>query len=229
MQQAALDLADVEAVTFDVGNTLITTYPSVGHIYAEIAHRHGLRDVTPELLEARFRAVWPGRLHLTETRSGWGQLVDQVFDGLAESPPSRTFFPEIYQRFAQADAWRIFDDVPPVLGKLAAQGRRLAVISNWDERLRALLQGLGLSPHFETIVVSCEVGHAKPDRVIFDEAVRRLGLPAHQILHIGDSAEMDFQGARAAGFHALEIRRSATEPGPHHMQSMLELPGRLAK
>jgi putative hydrolase of the HAD superfamily len=228
MQQEALDLTWVKAVTFDVGNTLIATYPSVGHIYAEIALRHGLRDVTPELLEARFRAIWPGRLHLTETRSGWAQLVDQVFDGLAESPPSRTFFPEMYQRFAQASAWRIFDDVPPVLGKLAARGMRLAVISNWDERLRGLLEGLGLASHFETIVVSCEVGHAKPERVVFDEAARRLGLPAHRILHIGDSVEMDFQGARAAGFHALEIRRSASEPGPHHMRSLLELPGRLS-
>jgi putative hydrolase of the HAD superfamily len=229
MQQAALDLADVEAVTFDVGNTLITTYPSVGHIYAEIAHRHGLRDVTPELLEARFRAIWPGRLHLTETRSGWERLVDEVFAGLAERPPSRTFFPELYQRFAQADAWRIYDDVSPVLGRLAARGMRLAVISNWDERLRGLLQGLGLTSYFEAIVVSCEVGNAKPDRAIFAEAARRLVLPAHQILHVGDSPEMDLRGARAAGFHALEIRRSAIEPGPHHLRSMLELPGRLAK
>jgi putative hydrolase of the HAD superfamily len=220
---------DIAAVTFDVGNTLITTWPSVGHIYAEIAACHGLREATPELLEARFRSIWPGRLHLTESRSGWQQLVDEVFDGLAAIPPSRSFFAELYDRFARPEVWRIYDDVLPVLDRLAAQGTRMAIISNWDERLRGLLRGLALDARFETIVISCEVGRAKPDRAIFDEAARRLALPAARILHVGDSAEIDFRGARDAGFQALQIARAASEPGPHHLQSLLELPERLAK
>lgn len=229
MQQEAPRIAGIEAVTFDVGNTLITTWPSVGHIYAEVARRHGLRDVTPELLEARFRAIWPTRLHLTETRDGWEQLVGEVFEGLSESRPGPGFFAEIYDRFAQADVWRIYDDVLPVLDRLAARGFRLAVISNWDERLRDLLGRLGLDVRFETIVVSSEVGHAKPDRAIFDQAATKLALPGHRILHIGDSAEMDLHGARAAGFRALRILRSAEQTGPDHMRSMLELPERLSE
>jgi putative hydrolase of the HAD superfamily len=220
---------DVQAVTFDVGNTLITTWPSVGHVYAEIAARHGCVGATPELLEERFRGVWPGRLHLAETRSGWEQVVDEVFEGLVASPPSRTFFGEIYQRFAQADVWRIYDDVLPVLDRLAARGMRLAVISNWDERLRDLLRGLDLDVRFETLVVSCEVGHPKPHPAIFAEAATRLGLPPAQILHIGDSAEADLHGARDAGFAALQILRTATTPGDDHLQSLLELPDRLAR
>ena len=219
--------ASIKAVSFDVGGTLIRTWPSVGHVYAEIATRNGLRNVTAELMEDRFRAVWPRCLHLTETRSGWRQLVDQAFAGLGEVPPSQSFFPEIYDRFAQADVWRIYDDVPPVLETLAARGFRLAVISNWDARLRDLLRRLQLDGHFETIVVSCEVGYPKPDHAIFDQAARALGLPASQIVHIGDSAEMDLAGARNAGFHALRIHRAATESGPDHLQSMLELPKRL--
>ncbi len=229
MQDDAGSSLDIAAVTFDVGNTLITAWPSVGHIYAEIAACHGLREVTPELLEARFRSVWPGRLHLTESRSGWQQLVDEVFEGLAAIPPSRSFFAELYERFAQPDVWRIYDDVLPALDRLAAQGMRLAIISNWDERLRGLLRGLALDTRFETIVISCEVGRAKPDGAIFDEAARRLGLPAARLLHVGDSPESDFRGARDAGFRALQISRAAGEPGPHHLQSLLELPERLAK
>jgi putative hydrolase of the HAD superfamily len=219
---------NIKAVTFDVGNTLITTWPSVGHIYAEIAAPYSGKHLTPELMNERFRALWPGRLHLAETRSGWQQLVDELFEGLVDVPPSRTFFAEIYQRFAHADAWRIYDDVLPVLDRLAAQGLRLAIISNWDERLRDLLRRLELDAPFEVIVVSCEVGRPKPDPAIFDEAALKLGLPARQILHIGDSAEMDLHGARDAGFHALQIRRTATEPGVDYLQSMLELPERLA-
>jgi len=226
-KQSSPPLLDVDAVTFDVGNTLITPWPSVGHVYAEIAARHGCVGATPELLEARFQAVWPGRLHLAETRAGWQQVVDEVFDGLADAPPSRTFFGEIYQRFAQADVWRIYDDVLPALDQLSAQGLRLAVISNWDERLRDVLRCLALDARFETIVVSFEVGHAKPHPAIFAEATARLGLPANRILHIGDSAEADLHGARDSGLQALQILRTATEPGPDHLQSLLELRERL--
>jgi putative hydrolase of the HAD superfamily len=228
MNQATGSRLDVDAVTFDVGNTLITTWPSVGHVYAEIAKRHGGVDVTPDLLEKRFRLIWPGRLHLAETRSGWEQVVDEVFEGLVSTPPSRSFFDEVWRRFAQADVWRIYDDVLPALDQLAARGLRLAVISNWDERLRDVLHVLALESRFETIVVSCEVGHAKPHPAIFAETAARLRLPPSRILHIGDNLEADVRGARDAGFAALQILRTAPEPGPDHLQSMLDLPARLA-
>jgi putative hydrolase of the HAD superfamily len=171
--------------------------------------------------------VWARQPQLAETRSGWEQLVDEAFADLAPISPSRTFFSELYDRFAAPEVWRIYDDVPPVLEGLAARGFRLAVISNWDERLRVLLERLRLDAPFETIVVSCELGSRKPDRAIFDEAARRLGLPAGQILHIGDSLEMDLIGARNAGFRALRIDRSATEANPDTLQSMSDLLGRL--
>ncbi len=156
--------------------------------------------------------------------SNWSTRYLKVW---SRSRPAGAFSPRSYDRFAQAEAWRIYDDVLPVLDKLAARGVRLAVISNWDERLRCLLGRLRLDSRFEAIVVSSEVGHAKPDRVIFDGAAEKVGLPASQILHIGDSAEMDLYGARAAGFKALQIRRGTATPGPDHLRSMLELPERL--
>jgi putative hydrolase of the HAD superfamily len=193
-------------------------------VYAEVATRHGVKNVSAELLEARFREVWPRRLHLTETREGWEQLVDEAFQGLTEIPPSRTFFSELYEQFARAEAWRIYDDALPALEGLAADGVRLAVISNWDDRLRELLRRLRLDAYFETIVVSCEVGCPKPAPGIFARAAEELGLPPAAILHVGDHAEMDLAGARAAGFRALRILRDAPEPGADHLQSMLELP-----
>lgn len=229
MKQTDPNLASIEAVTFDVGNTLITTWPSVGHVYAEIAACHGCVGVSPEVFEQRFRALWPERLHLTETRAGWEEVVDEVFEGLVDIPPSRSFFPEIYDRFAQADVWRIYDDVWPTLDRLAAQGLRLAVLSNWDDRLRDLLRRLRLDIRFETIVVSSEIGHAKPAPEIFAEAIARLGLPASHILHIGDNAEADLYGARAAGLHALQILRTAADSDADHVRSLLELPERLGR
>jgi FMN phosphatase YigB (HAD superfamily) len=57
-------------------------------------------------------------------------------------------------------------------------------------------------PRFQHIITSCEVGRGKPDRAIFDEAVRRLGVPAAEILHVGDRWDLDIEGALGAGFGA---------------------------
>jgi putative hydrolase of the HAD superfamily len=85
---------------------------------------------------------------------------------------------------------------------------RLAVISNWDERLEPLLKKLGLHSYFEAIVISCDVGFTKPSPVIYGHALRRLGLPPEAVLHVGDSAREDVEGARAAGMRAQLVNRS---------------------
>ena len=218
-------MAQIKAVTFDVGGTLIHPWVSVGHVYAEVAARHGIKHASPELLNARFKAAWKARTNFNDTRADWESLVDEVFQGLAVPPPRSTFFPELYERFAQSDAWRIFDDVAPTLKELAARRIRLGAISNWDERLRILLRRLGLYHSFELIVVSCEVGFSKPSPVIFQRAAAGLGLSPAAILHVGDSLDLDVEGARSAGLRAVHVVREAAPPGAGQIASLEEVVG----
>jgi putative hydrolase of the HAD superfamily len=199
----------IHAVTFDVGGTLIHPWPSVGHVYAEVAARHGWKNLSPDELNAGFTAAWRAKKNFQHSQEDWADIVDRTFAGLCQSPPSQTFFPAIYERFAQADAWRIHEDVLPGLEALASFGIQMAVLSNWDERLRPLLQHLRLDSYFETIIVSCEVGFTKPSPVIFEQASKKLGIPPAQILHVGDSLVDDVAGAKAANFRALLIDRKA--------------------
>src|SRR5438045_5197817 len=103
----------IQAVTLDVGGTLIQPWPSVGHVYSEVAARHGVKNLSPEKLNKNFAAAWREKKNFRHTRADWAALVDQAFAGLCQPPPSRTFFPDIYQRFAEIAAWRIYDDVLP--------------------------------------------------------------------------------------------------------------------
>ena len=218
----------IKAVTFDVGGTLIEPWPSVGDVYAEVAARHGLKTFSPERLNGRFKTAWKARKSFEYSRQDWAALVDEVFDIPRSNPPSANFFPELYERFAEPGAWRVFDDVLPTLDGLRDQGIRLGIISNWDERLRGLLRKLKLDSYFETFAISCEVGFPKPSRVIFQYAASSLDLWPDAILHVGDSFEMDVEGAKAAGFHALKIER-ADEPLKNNMvRSLAELPAKLA-
>ena len=214
--------AEVRAVTFDVGGTLIKPWPSVGHVYAEVAAKHG-RVIQPAVLDQRFRKAWRELKNFNHAREEWTALVDQTFAGLVESPPSKTFFSELYDRFSEPGAWHVFEDVKPALEALSARGINLAIISNWDERLRPLLDKLELSKYFATIAISCEVGFPKPSPVIFEQASRMLRLAPQHILHIGDSAEQDVAGATAAGYQARLLERGPGESRPGVVRSLWEL------
>jgi len=212
----------IKAVTFDVGGTLIEPWPSVGHVYAEVAAKHGVH-ASAETLSSRFKAAWNTFKPFENSRVNWSKLVDEAFRGLCAEPPSTTFFPELYERFADPSAWRVFDDVFPALDTLAAAGLRLGVISNWDERLRRLLHGLRLEKHFETFTISCEVGASKPSPLIFRHAAEQFRLAPEAIAHVGDSLEMDIQGAQGAGFQAFRIFRSSDEVHACDIRSLSRL------
>ncbi len=210
-------------MTFDVGGTLIEPWPSVGHVYAAAAARHGVTGLSPEALTHRFAAAWRQQKDFQHTRAQWAALVDATFEGLVEPPPSGTFFSELYDRFTEPDAWHIFDDVLPSLTALRGRGLKLGIISNWDDRLRPLLRRLELDSFFDVIVVSCEVGVPKPARRIFERSAQTLGVVPGEILHLGDSLEMDFLGAQAAGFQARLLQRGRELLRPGGIRSLRDL------
>jgi len=222
----SLPAGKIKAVTFDVGHTLIEPRDSVGNIYAEIASRHGRPGLSPAELDRRFLKVLQARGGAVNTRADWEEIADDTFAGLIDPPPSQSFFPELFERFAQATEWRIYDDVLPTLEALALRGIRLGIISNWDDRLRPLLTALGLASHFEVTMISAEFGCSKPAREIFDSTAKQFQLSPTVILHVGDNWSADVEGARAAGFQACQIARSSPA-GADRVASLLELVDRV--
>jgi putative hydrolase of the HAD superfamily len=216
----------VRAVTLDVGGTLIQPWPSVGHVYAAVASECGVSGLAPESLNHQFKLAWAARAPFDYSRAAWRELVNRTFAGLTPEPPSAECFERIYERFAHAEAWRIFPDVVPGLNLLRERSIRLGVITNWDERVTPLLEQLGLARWFEVIVVSYEVKSAKPDCAIFLEAAGRLGLDPAEILHVGDSAEEDVAGAEAAGYQTALLERGGA-PGPRTVCGLESLLTRL--
>lgn len=190
-------------VSLDVGGTLIQPWPSVGHVYAEVGERFGLKR-EPDELTSGFIAGWKERSGFNYQKHEWQSLVERAF-GVNELPEG--MFDALYERFEAADVWQVFPDVIPFLEMCQAKGIRLVAVSNWDERLVLLMNTLGLADYFEAIVVSCEVDAPKPSPVIFAEACRRMNCEAEQVVHIGDSQREDVEGARAFGMKAAFIDR----------------------
>lgn len=103
-----------------------------------------------------------------------------------------------------------------VLETLRERGVRLAVITNGlKEVQRTRLARADLSGYFETIVVSDEIGCAKPQVAFFEEAFRRAGQPARaEVLVVGDSLRSDIQGGRNYGLPTCWFNPTGHVPEP---------------
>ena len=100
-----------------------------------------------------------------------------------------------------------YPDAAPALGALRDRGLRLIAVSNWDCALPRVLERCGIERMLDGVVTSAEAGARKPDPAIFTAALELAGCEAGEALHVGDTAEEDVAGARAAGIRPLLIDR----------------------
>jgi putative hydrolase of the HAD superfamily len=196
------------AVTFDAAGTLLVPNPGVGSIYAEVAASFGLVCDAVELegsFRQAFRSVqsaWavPYGADENDARRFWSAVIDATF---GSSVPYEISC-ELYDTFAHPQRWRVVSGASAAISACRARALPISVVSNFDLRLRPLLDGIGLGP-FDAIVTSSEVGAAKPDPRVFVEACRRLSVRPDEVLHIGDSEREDGQMCAAAGCQWLSV------------------------
>jgi len=203
-------------IFFDAAGTMFHLAKPVGETYSHFARRFGA-NISPASIDAAFRRAWaeaPPRAPISGPREHddyfwWKSLTEKVLDSCAEVPPDfdrNSWFDVTYHHYARPDAWVLYDDVLPVLEYLH-RSYRLAVISDFDGRLRPVLEGLGLMPFFEHVIISSEVGSDKPDPGIYQHAVQQMRVKPHQCLHVGDDPERDWVGAEAAGLQVFKLKR----------------------
>lgn len=190
----------------------------MGEIYAEVLGRHGVA-VTASEVRRIFPVVWKELDCLTPagtdrftsfpggSRGFWGRLVERVCELLDRGQPGPFAAAELFHRFSRPEAWTVYPDAVPALDAMRALGLRLAVISNFDERLPDLLAGLDLARRVDCVVPSSALGIAKPNPAIFRHALERLGVEADAAIHVGDHRLEDVEGAQAAGMEAILLDR----------------------
>ena len=206
----------IKTIFFDAAGTLIHLPKSVGHHYAYVGERIGLRLDRAALDEA-FAACWkeaPVRSAIDGPRDDddkgwWRELVNRVLDqaapGVADLDRD-AFFEGVYSHFAEPGVWELYPEVNEVLEEL--HGRfQLAVISNFDGRLRVILEHLVVSKFFSHVFLSSELGADKPDAEIYRRALRLSGAAPNETLHVGDDPDRDWKGATAAGLSIFRIER----------------------
>jgi FMN phosphatase YigB (HAD superfamily) len=179
----------VEAVVFDVGETLIDE----ARAWTEWAHWLGISSLT-------FQAVL-------------GAAIERGDDHRA---PFRLLRPELdldAAMLTRADAGSGFgftpDDLYPDalegLRCVADAGYRVGVAGNQPEQTETMLHDLGV--RLDLVASSASLGAPKPDLAFFAAIVDRLGLPPAAIAYVGDRLDNDVRPAAAAGMVAVFVRR----------------------
>lgn len=207
---------ELKLILFDAAGTLFHLPKGVGYHYALVARRLGL-EMDETAINGAFRAAWKemplrpatGEPREDDDKGWWRELVDRVFDQVAPEVHELdrdNFFEIAYEHFAEAGVWELFPEVLEVLEQL--HGRyKLGIVSNFDGRLRMILEQLGISKFFSPVVISSEVGADKPDPFIFRRALELAGMAPNEALHVGDDPVNDWQGAATAGLQVLELER----------------------
>jgi putative hydrolase of the HAD superfamily len=205
-----------EAIFFDAVGTLFYLTKTVGDHYALVAKELEL-TLDAQQLDRAFFTAWkrmPPRAAIDGPRENddkdwWRELVDLVLDQVAPSLSELdrdNFFEVAYEHFAEAGVWELYPEVFGVLEKLEPRFQ-LAVISNFDGRLRFILEHLGISKFLAHVFVSSEIGADKPDPEIFRRALKIIQLESNQVLHVGDDVERDWKAAAAAGLSVCKLDR----------------------
>lgn len=213
------------AVTLDLDDTLLD---GAGLERSVARTCEAICDVVDGLEPAALRAAnataWPG--YWAEVGERWvlGELDGPEFNAEAwrrslaacgcTDPAVVAATAELHRRFAREEH-RLFDDAEALFECARALSIPLALVTNGASGVqRDKLDVLGIESHFATVVVSGELGAAKPDPVIFERALAALGVDARDAWHVGDTLAYDVLGATRAGMGAVWVNRHGIRPAP---------------
>ena len=223
---------NVSVVSFDAADTLFTERTSRPRMYADVLADFGAQVDQAEL------GRWMGAIHdeLPEVldgqvrySDGWFRIyVARLLERAGCAVDAEPVRAALADRFTRPESYLVYADTFPALDDLVDRGLRLALISNWSERLPGLLERLGLLRYFEVLAVSAGVGVGKPHAGIFRWTLERLQVAPSEALHVGNHPVHDRDGARRAGLAALLLDRAGrAPPGPDVIGALTDVPGRL--
>jgi putative hydrolase of the HAD superfamily len=229
-------------IFFDIDETLLDQRRAEAEAARQILSEYG--DLLNQLYSIdEFCRVWrrlrekhaPAFLHgLVSAHENRRRRARELFtlSGRALTDSDADTFVAFYEDHYRSN-WALFEDVLPSLEAL--DGCRCGVISNGSGAQQKLkLARTGIERYFQVVIVSEDIGVAKPRREIFLAACRRAGSPIHQCIYVGDRLDQDALASRAAGMHSFWLRRHhPREHGDIEVISSLQelawkLPSRIA-
>ncbi|MBW1861384.1 MAG: HAD family hydrolase [Deltaproteobacteria bacterium] len=201
--------ADIRAIIFDFGNTLIEFGPrQIEYEYAALqkalTEMFGTCD-TQHIKAIRDRQIvapFNNDYKENDIRAICAELIKDAYDVVPSAEQVDILLQVRYDSFLHVV--ELPEGVLPLLEKLQ---RRycLAMISNYPSSRTTLdsLAKIGLAEMFEAVVISDDVGYVKPHPRPFEAMMVYIGFAPEQCVYIGDNWLADVQGAKRIGMRAI--------------------------
>lgn len=184
----------ISCILFDLDNTLLLKKPSLTEKIWELVHSNH-PEIAMESVERAYAAseLWQGRQIQKENETGVRASDEEYFAGVLST--YRRFLPlddslseqlfSVFSRNYEME-YQLMPHVKETLDYLKRKGLRLGVVSNNRPQIKQTLIDFGLTPYFESIVISEEVGLYKPDPKILELACQEMNVPCSDSMYVGD-------------------------------------------
>lgn len=204
-----------KAIIFDLDDTILDTTLSADRLWSQAAEQFATRagvDVAAFDEQMKVSREWfwsdpqrnqAGRMDLYKARAGCIEHALQVLNA-----SNHALAIEIADWFTQRriTAMRPFDGAIHTLKTLKKAGVRLALISNGKgETQREKVVRFELAPLFDCIILEGEFGVGKPDRRVFDHALRELGTQPHETWMVGDNLHWEVATPQSLGMKGVWV------------------------
>jgi 2-haloacid dehalogenase len=203
-----LDFKRFETLTFDCYGTLVNWEDGILRCLHRILAAHG-KD-TDDATILRLYGDFEARAEQGEYRR-YREVLQSVVQKFGEQ---LGFVPTDQETRSLPESlpfWKPWPDTVSALCEL--QNRfRLAIISNVDDDLFAATQPQ-LGVEFDQVITAQQAGAYKPSLKIFELALRRVGVPARRVLHVGQSLYHDVLPAQSLGLATVWVNRPSARTG----------------
>ena len=221
-------MAQRRFIFFDVGNTLL--FPNRARMLAPLPQEKHPTLAAWQALERRTKKEFDQGLISGKIDHGfwWTFHTYLLEDADALTEDLRNAIVENTQQSAN---WaQILPGTREALDRIRQQ-YQIAVISNADGRIDAVLRRCGICDCFASITDSGNVRHEKPHPAIFAAALQAMKADPADSLYVGDVYSVDYVGARNAGMQAVLFDVAGTYRGQAHprVESPAELESWLAR
>ena len=206
-------MKNIEAIGFDLFNTLITVEPvaleKAMEGLVDSLQESGIEVEEPSFSDAHQQSAAE---HIAESRSSGKETHNSFWiSGALEAlghridPGDALIAKAVEDYFAPfVGACVAIPGTHEALGTLQSR-YRLGLLSNFTHGSAALgiIRRLGLEAFFEVILISGDLGYRKPFSVVFDELLKQLGVEGTNALYVGDDTHADVKGAQDSGIQPV--------------------------
>ncbi len=223
----------IRHIFLDVGDTLLFLGIPPGAIYLDVLRKHGIlkNHHIDSDIKIYFSEAWTEmnskpnpdwkdryRIHPHGQDGWWKELISLFLEkvtGERTISVTESIYKEIFDTFENESLWEIEPSFFVLQEYAQKHGIELGIISNWDYRLRGLLERKNLLNYFSPVLISAEFGYEKPSENIFQKAIELSGRKPKELIYVGDKPELDFFTPSRMGWNAFVIGAKKREDIPY--------------